>query len=332
MPYDLAIPGQMSERELKAIEQIAACVPEGGTVVEIGSLFGRSSWAWSRSVPASATVYCIDPWEGNSGVRPLEQAHGITYGLECFRHYLKDCPNVVPLKGYSPVDCADWSTKLDVFFDDAVHNDPVFSQNLEFWSTWVRPVGILCGHDYRRKFPDIERAVGRAARQTKRALIVVENIWCLLPRRKTAAMKRVQRNLRALAREWVEIVECHGREFDVDPSPMIQEPGSPAKLRGRVRSTVQGGLPLDNGTDNPVRVGGRVFAAAPPGRHLHELRQALPGERLGEKFVEFQLSLPALDPGSYRIELDLVREMVCWFSDCGQDLVTVPLEVPEVAN
>src|SRR5262245_33735795 len=102
MPYDLTIPGQVTEFQLRAIEAVATLVPPQGIVVEIGSLFGRSSYAWAASVPASATVYCIDPWEKNEGVRPMEARYGIQYGIEQFKKYTRACNNIIPLQGYSP--------------------------------------------------------------------------------------------------------------------------------------------------------------------------------------------------------------------------------------
>src|SRR4051794_9544102 len=84
MPYNLSIPGQVSEFQLRAIECVAALVPPGGHVVEVGSLFGCSSWAWARSVDPSVTVHCIDPWEKNEGVRLMEARYGVTYGVEQF--------------------------------------------------------------------------------------------------------------------------------------------------------------------------------------------------------------------------------------------------------
>jgi len=66
MAYNLSIPGQITERELWAIETLAKFVPPGGIIVEVGSFLGLSSCAWAKSVHPSVTVYCIDPWDGNT--------------------------------------------------------------------------------------------------------------------------------------------------------------------------------------------------------------------------------------------------------------------------
>ncbi|MFM9859767.1 class I SAM-dependent methyltransferase [Pseudoxanthobacter sp. M-2] len=181
MPYNISIPGQVSEWELRAIEALAALVPVGGTIVEIGSLFGRSSWAWAKSADPSVTVCCIDPWEGNEGIRPMEQAYGISFGIDQFLANVANCPNVQALQGYSPEDFQTWDRPIDLFFEDSVHADPILSANMAFWSSHLRPTGVACGHDYRPRFPDVVAGVRALADRLGRELIVVEYLWCLLP-------------------------------------------------------------------------------------------------------------------------------------------------------
>ncbi|BAH73800.1 class I SAM-dependent methyltransferase [Solidesulfovibrio magneticus] len=181
MTYDLNIPGQINEFQLRAIEAVATLVPENGVVVEIGSLFGRSSYAWGASVLPSVTVHCIDPWKGNSGATPLQDRWGITYSIEQFREYTKRLQNIVPHQGYSPRDFSTWDQDIDLFYEDSVHRNPTFSKNLHFWLSHLKSTGIACGDDYRPRFPDIVNGVGALAEQLGRELIIVDKFWCLLP-------------------------------------------------------------------------------------------------------------------------------------------------------
>lgn len=181
MPYDLDIPGQVSEFQLQAIEAVASLVPEGGCVVEVGSLFGRSSWAWAKSVPQDAVVYCIDPWEGNQGVRGMEQAHNIEYGIEQFRKYTKGCSNVRPIQAYSPDGFGDWGIPVDVYYEDAVHTNPILDRNVKFWTSKLSPNGIACGDDYRPRFADVRAAAEWAASRPGHRLYLVDYFWCALP-------------------------------------------------------------------------------------------------------------------------------------------------------
>ncbi|MEJ2693551.1 MAG: class I SAM-dependent methyltransferase [Candidatus Thiodiazotropha sp.] len=181
MPYNLDIPGQVSEFELRAIEVVASLLPKNAHIVEVGSLFGRSSWAWAKSSAPSVTVHCIDPWRDNKGVRAMEAQYGVKYGIDAFKQFTSDCVNIETHPGYSPRDFKEWATPIDLYFEDAVHVDPVLSQNIEFWSSKLKPAGILCGDDYRPRFPDVRAAAERMAKRFGRRLHVVDFFWCLLP-------------------------------------------------------------------------------------------------------------------------------------------------------
>ncbi|WP_374550487.1 class I SAM-dependent methyltransferase [Sphingobium yanoikuyae] len=181
MPYNLNIPGQVNELQLQAIEVVASLVPDNGCVVEVGSLFGLTSWAWAKSVPQSAKVYCIDPWEANAGIRNMEKAFGITYGIEQFKKHLSDCDNVVPIQAYSPQGVADWDIPVDLYYEDAVHTDPILSANVDFWTAKLKPTGVVCGDDYRPRFRDVRRAAEKYAANVGRKLHTVGFFWCVLP-------------------------------------------------------------------------------------------------------------------------------------------------------
>ncbi|WP_031553197.1 class I SAM-dependent methyltransferase [Parvularcula oceani] len=181
MPFRTDIPGQISIFQLRAIEIVAGLVPAGGAVVEVGSLFGRSSYAWGASVDPSVTVHCIDPWERNEGVRSMEKRFQITYGIEQFEAYTKHLPNVRAHKGYSPADFSEWADPVDLYYEDAVHTDPILDRNLTFWTSRLKPDGIVCGDDYRPRFPDVRNGAARLAEQMGREIITVDHFWCLLP-------------------------------------------------------------------------------------------------------------------------------------------------------
>jgi hypothetical protein len=180
MPYNLDIPGQVSVDQLRAIEAVAALVPEKGKLVEVGSLFGRSSWAWAKSVNPSVTLYCIDAWKDDD-IRTMQAPHGISCGIEQFRAFTQDCPNILPMQGYSPTGFLSWTDPIDLYYEDAAHTDPILSQNLEFWTARLKPGGIICGGSYRPRFADVQHGAERLAERFGRALLRVDFFWCLLP-------------------------------------------------------------------------------------------------------------------------------------------------------
>ncbi|WP_242153837.1 class I SAM-dependent methyltransferase [Sphingomonas sp. BAUL-RG-20F-R05-02] len=204
LPYRIDIPGQVSEAQLQAIEVVATLVPAGGCVVEVGSLFGRSSWAWARSVPETATVVCVDPWEGNEGAHEIGGRTGYGYGYDSFSRYTKECTNIIPIRAYSP-DGVCWSRPIDCYYEDAVHIEPILSRNIDFWTSFLRPTGIICGDDYRPRFPDVRQAAEKIAKKLNRRLFLVDFFWCVLPDpADVPGVKEVAEKLRAIAAETVE--------------------------------------------------------------------------------------------------------------------------------
>ena len=101
----------------------------------------------------------------------------LAFGLDTFHRHTADCVNIVALPGYSPTDLTDWNLPLDIYFDDSVHTNPVFRQNLEFWLQHVKPNGILCGHDHSSQFPDIVNEVTALAQRIGASVEVVGAIW-----------------------------------------------------------------------------------------------------------------------------------------------------------
>lgn len=154
MPYDLTIPGWMSEANLKVIEQIARRVKVGGTVVEIGSFCGRSSFAWASSVRA-ARIFCIDTWQLNFNNLGAEQMRTLPGDRSryrgsaetTFRALMERFDHVIPLKGGSTMD---WQMPaVDVVFLDGDHSQGAVSRELDLWSRRLAPGGMLCGDDFR---------------------------------------------------------------------------------------------------------------------------------------------------------------------------------------
>lgn len=155
MPFREDIPGYMPRTDLEIIEAIAACVPESGNIVEVGSYFGRSSWAWAKSAPSTSKVYCIDPWPNSQVVKGIFDA-----SIEDFKSYVQDCSNIIPIQGFSPHIPWPKDRCVDVVFIDGNHTSPHVDNDLSFWSEMLAPHGILCGHDFNPyKYPDVCESV-----------------------------------------------------------------------------------------------------------------------------------------------------------------------------
>ena len=155
---DPSIPGQIGWHELIAMARLARAVPRNGIVVETGALFGRSSFVWARNVDPSVTVYCIDPWVREQWIIDLvesRQKPAMPFSIDAFRHYMKGCDNIRTIQGYSPDAVKEWNQPVDIFFDDADHDEPGLSRNRDFWEKWVKPGGVFSGDDYAPAFPAV---------------------------------------------------------------------------------------------------------------------------------------------------------------------------------
>ena len=131
---NMSIPGQMTERELRGVEAIARSAPNNACVVELGSLFGRSSYTWATSISDDSFVYCIDPWVREPWMIELVEAkipNCPQLSREAFENFISSCKNIVPLQGYSPRDFKSSRKPVDIFFDDAVHYNPIFPKESE---------------------------------------------------------------------------------------------------------------------------------------------------------------------------------------------------------
>lgn len=121
--------GWMSPEELWWLHETAKTM---GSVVEVGSLRGRSAFALLTGCPGP--VYCIDPWDD-----PGEHA---------IKGFMADCghfPNLRPMKGYSPAIAAD-IPDVDMVFIDGAHDEAQVRADIEVWLPKTRR--LLCGHDY----------------------------------------------------------------------------------------------------------------------------------------------------------------------------------------
>lgn len=178
----MKIPGQVSERELAEMCRLAKEVPENGVVVEVGSLYGRSSYVWSKCVPFGARVYCIDPWQRVQWIidwveKPLKAER--EFSLDAFLHYTGNAANIHPIQGSSPECVADWDIPIDLYFEDAIHEDPGFSRNADFWLQHLKPGGIFSGDDFRGNYYDITRYVTDKAQEWNSRLTVAGTLFWL---------------------------------------------------------------------------------------------------------------------------------------------------------
>lgn len=178
---NLAIPNTMSREGLEFLAEIARRLPKDAVVVEAGSLYGATAWGFSKNAPSGAKVFAIDPWQHESWMDALDEKFPGCPPLspDAFRHYTSDCDNVIPVIGYSP-NALMHVNDLDLFFEDATHTNPVFSQNIQHFSTVLKPGGVLCGDDYGPMWPDIVQGVIKQSALWKTPFVVRGRVWAMI--------------------------------------------------------------------------------------------------------------------------------------------------------
>jgi hypothetical protein len=198
MTYNSKITGWMLESELKVLESIAQTVPENGTIVEVGSMFGKSSVCWALTAP-TATVYCIDLYEDweqvfNFDVDEDESKGFVNIPLKNvkynskqeFLNNTKDISNIIRIEGESPYNINYTGGEIDVFFLDAAHLNPSDWDNLCYFIPMIKTGGIVCGHDL-YMFPVIMENVKRLEKILKQRFHYhrgVGSIWSFRLNRK----------------------------------------------------------------------------------------------------------------------------------------------------
>ena len=186
------IPGYMTPHECAVLRQIAKNYNQPGAIgVEIGSLHGRSSYELATQL-SMGRLFCIDGWDGydssNGAIKNKNAIEnnwptpGTLCTLEFFKENVKDCTNIIPIKGYSPRVVAKWSDTIDFVFIDALHANPSDWDNITFWLPKLKPGGTLAGHDFypnRQQWPDVHDNVRKLEQQLGKAVTNPANtsIW-----------------------------------------------------------------------------------------------------------------------------------------------------------
>ncbi|WP_254070717.1 class I SAM-dependent methyltransferase [Acidisphaera sp. L21] len=356
----------MRDNEAEAIELVASLVPRHGVIAEIGSLLGRSSWIWAKSADPSVTVHCFDPWEqsgagGNFG--KLAHEHGQRFNNAQFLANTADCENIRAHQGYSPNDFLDWTVPVDLFFEDAVHADPVLSRNLEFWSSHLKPDGIACGHDYISRFPDVCRGANQLARRLGRSLRLIGSFWLLLPdvveRSEDWRVRAALGQLTAL--QGAPTSASHPNESSAPAAPgpgqigdkvaakriiagvpsfaydiIFYPPGLPATLvhgepltiRGQLRNSSRAVWRVTLGAEMVLEFGCELWDSGghkiAVDRAIVDGNEIVPGQILR---FDLQLSTARAGLGPARFMIDLLYRHIAWFGAVGGKPVEATINI-----
>ena len=125
--------------ELEWLHETAATMT---SVVEVGSMYGRSAYALLSACPGP--VFCVDPW----------------FEPHKYRSFFDSCghfPNLRAVRGTSP-HAAARIPDVDMVFIDGNHEYEAVVADLRAWLPKARR--LICGHDYgNAEYPGVKKAV-----------------------------------------------------------------------------------------------------------------------------------------------------------------------------
>lgn len=181
MPFDDTIPGWMTTNDLESISKLSELVPADGTLVEVGSLFGRSTTAWAMSCFPSVKIYCFDIFyrsyiDNHNLDTPGAPISGHVYNVwEEFQKNTKKFPNVIAKRGRVPQVVYN-EGPIDLLFVDASHKNPSDWNILHFFLQYVKIGGYVSGHDFLDDFPDVKENANRLSEMYNSPVITFSDV------------------------------------------------------------------------------------------------------------------------------------------------------------
>jgi predicted O-methyltransferase YrrM len=157
LPGDLVaaldgVEGWFSPDQLARLAALAAAVPAGGRIVEIGSFRGRSTIAIARSAPPGVEIVAIDPHAGNDrGPQEIRgRADAAAEDCKVFvanldRAGVRD--RVSHVRKFSHEALADVDGPVDLLHVDGAHRFGPARDDVRRWGARVVPGGSMLIHD-----------------------------------------------------------------------------------------------------------------------------------------------------------------------------------------
>lgn len=194
--YDLTIPGWQPEVGLQVIARLAQLLPPYPHIVEIGPFCGRTTVCLAMTRP-DAKIQSIDifdttehPYYPPVRLRAEFSEPDVDFGLvdriwqaqgtlQNFKYFTRQYPNVTAIKARSPDGCLYWKHPADLVLIDAVHHNPYFQKDIEFWWQHVKMGGIMAGDDCAETHPDVRPTLEAFCDLHKLTFTVEHRIWAI---------------------------------------------------------------------------------------------------------------------------------------------------------
>lgn len=137
------------------------------TIVEVGVFRGETSVLLRKFFPQTK-LFLVDPWrvdlfdDGQTIATkfPTQREWNDIHASVCVT-FLKD-PSTKILRMSSSEAAFIMPSFLDLVFVDAIHSYEAVMDDIKWWLPKVRTGGVLCGHDYIKKWPGVKKAVNES--------------------------------------------------------------------------------------------------------------------------------------------------------------------------
>jgi len=199
MNHYTEIPGWTYNRELRILEKLASCVPENGSIVEIGCFLGRSVSALYSGKNESVTLDVIDPFDGKvqySNLNITNYTASYLLGNESLFIEAQKIANQsdwIQAFKFCVGDEVANNVTLHVMksndFKKEKHYDLTFIDGSHFYADVVHDLvkfstdeGLIIGDDFSKMYPDVVKAVGQF--RGAKTLIVFQDtkLFALIPK------------------------------------------------------------------------------------------------------------------------------------------------------
>jgi len=181
MKHNIKIPGWNGQHILDILGRYASEVEEGGTIIELGALFGRSTYTLGHNKKDSVELITIDLWptillenhltvnyhDGECGEEELalvtskikdNKLDGLDF-YNLWKEYTKGIIKNIGIRSRTSLSNANFPD-ADFIFHDAAHNYKDVYADLVHWFPKLKKEGVLILDDYENvQFPELVKAV-----------------------------------------------------------------------------------------------------------------------------------------------------------------------------
>ncbi|HLA87371.1 MAG TPA: class I SAM-dependent methyltransferase [Anaerolineales bacterium] len=160
----LGLDGPISAVEGAHLAHLAHLVPDGGTIVEIGTNVGKSAsfmgFGLRFAKNFKAKVHCVDLW--SLGGKTQQKNYRSQDKFSKFQENIKRLGLQDVLTGHvaeSTEFSKTWKEPIDLLFIDAGHTYEAVRADYESWQGFVKAGGFIAFHDYVDKCPGVVQLI-----------------------------------------------------------------------------------------------------------------------------------------------------------------------------